>query len=157
MDMVKMDNMAPGPAALPPILQELLGYYATKMVEGEAPIRGDDFSPTALRPWLGSVALISCDGEGYRCRLMGTKLMARFGRELTGLAFDSIEASVLGDLRDRVSRCVALETPVIAQAASADERLHFIELLLPLRGQNGTIDTVLLGSYPLQLANEPSP
>jgi hypothetical protein len=152
-----MDKMAPGHAALPPILQDLLGYYTSKSAEGEAPVRGDDFSPTALRPWLGSIALISCEGGAYRCRLMGTKLMARFGRELTGLSFDSIEASVLGDLGDRVGRCVALERPVIARAASADEQLHFVELLLPLRGQDRVIDTVLLASYPVQLNDEPSP
>ena len=134
--------------ALPPALQELLAYYIGKIADGCAPTRGDAFSPNALRPWLGSVALISCQERDYFCRLMGTRLLSRFGVELTGKRFSEIDSRVLGDLPERTRRCVSLGSQVVGRAASHDGRVTFAELLLPLAGPGGEIDTILLASYP---------
>ena len=138
---------------LPPLLRDLLTYYGSKMTNGEVPSRGTDFNPATLRPWLGIVALIGCENGASRFRLMGTKLMARFGQEATGLAFDQMDVGSLGDLPDRVNRCCELTTPVLARAYSPDGRIEFVELLLPLRGPTGTIDTVLLTALPAAKAS----
>jgi hypothetical protein len=153
MDIEKVNAMAPGDTALPPILRDLLGYYEGKMADGQAPVRGEHFSPTALRPWLGSLAIIALEDGEYRCRLMGTKLLPRFGREITGLLLTDIDPTIAGDLVDLAKQCVSLVGPVIGRAASVDGRYDYVEVLLPLRGRAGNIDTVLLASFQLGSPN----
>jgi hypothetical protein len=52
-----------------------------------------------LRPWLGYLALIERGVDsGFRFRLAGTTLHARFQAELTGRNLRDVEPDVVGDL-----------------------------------------------------------
>jgi hypothetical protein len=106
---------------LPPLLGSFLDYWATRLIDGLPPVRNGDFSPAALRPWLGHLAVIERDGDsGFRFRLAGTNLHARFQAELTGRQLRDVEPDVVGDLEDRVQRAMSLKTSVITGVISAD-------------------------------------
>ncbi len=135
------------PYPLPPLLDSFLDYWATRLVDGLPPIRNGDFSPAALRPWLGYLALIERDGDsGFRFRLAGTNLHARFQAELTGRNLRDVEPDVVGDLEDRVQRAMSLQTPVITAIISADENRKFVDLILPLTNDAIQVDLVILAS-----------
>lgn len=132
---------------LPSLLGSFLDYWATRLIDGTPPIRDGDFSPAALRPWLGHLALIERDGDsGFRFRLAGTNLHARFQAELTGRNLRDVDPDVVGDLEDRVQRAMSLQTPVITGVISADGNRNFVDLILPLANEAGQIDLVILAS-----------
>lgn len=132
---------------LPPLLGSFLDYWATRLIDGMPPVRNADFSPSGLRPWLGHLALIERDGDnGFRFRLAGTNLQARFQAELTGKNFRDVDPDVAGDLGDRVQRAMSLQTPVITGVISADGNRKFVDLILPLANEAGQIDLVVLAS-----------
>lgn len=136
--------------SLPPPLDGFLTYWANRMVDGLPPIRDKDFSPGALRKWLGHLALIErhCNG-GFRFRLAGTKLQSRFGAELTNRNFAEIEAELLGDLEDRVQRAMSLPSPVVKAVWCPKKKQRYFDLILPLADVAGSIDLVILASYPV--------
>jgi hypothetical protein len=132
---------------LPPLLDSFLDYWATRLIDGMPPVRNGDFSPAALRPWLGYLALIERDGDsGFRFRLAGTNLHARFQAELTGRKLKDVEPDAIGDLEDRVQRAMSLQTPVITKIISAAGNRKFVDLILPLANEAGQIDLVILAS-----------
>lgn len=132
---------------LPPLLDSFLDYWAARLIDGTAPVRNGDFSPAALRPWLGYLALIERDGDsGFRFRLAGTNLHARFQAELTGRTLSDVEPDIVGDLEDRVQRAMSLQTPVVTGVISADGNRKFVDLILPLANEAGQIDLVILAS-----------
>lgn len=135
---------------LPPQLNSFLTYWASRMVNGMPPIRDQDFSPGALRTWLGHLALIErhCDG-GFRFRLAGTKLQNRFGAELTNRNFAEIEDELLGDLEDRVKRAMSLPSPVVKAVWCPKNAQRYFDLILPLADVAGSINLVILASYPV--------
>lgn len=136
---------------LPPPLDGFLAYWASCLVGGAPPVRNEDFSPVALRPWLGHLALIERHGpESFRFRLAGTSLQSRFNAELTGKDFDQIDEGILGDLKDRVRRAMALPSPVAKPILSPDKRRKYFDLILPLADKAGAIDLVIFASYPVK-------
>lgn len=137
---------------LPPLLESFLAYWASWMVDGMPPIRGENFSPAAMRKWLGHLALIEKDTMGgFRFRLAGTYLLGRFGSELTNKRFDDIDSQILGDLEDRVRRSMDIVTPVIKIVPTPIGRRDYFDLLLPLANTEGAIDLVVLASTPATL------
>ena len=122
------------------------------MIDGMPPIRGENFSPGAMRKWLGHLALIEKDAMGgLRFRLAGTHLLRRFGCELTNKRFNNIDAEILGDLEDRVRRSMQIVTPVVKIVSPPTSRQNYFDLLLPLANTEGAIDLVVLASTPAAL------
>lgn len=135
---------------LPPLLDSFLAYWASQMVEGAPPVRDRNFSPGAMRRWLGHLALIEKFGDSdLRFRLAGTYLQARFGAELTRKRFSEVEIEILGDLGDRVNRAMHLVTPVAKVVSMPLKRMEFYDLILPLANPDGVIDLVVFASAPV--------
>jgi hypothetical protein len=142
---------------LPPPLDGLLAHWTRCLADGAPPRRDENFSPAALRRWLGHLALIERHGKaGFRFRLAGTSLRARFDEELTGKSFDQVARETLGDLADRVHRAMMLAAPVTASVRSRDGRGEHCDLILPLTGQTGSIDLAILASYPVGDGSAPA-
>jgi hypothetical protein len=138
-----------GDLPLPPLLESFLDYWAARLIDERVPVRNGDFSPASLRPWLGYLALIERDGDrGLRFRLAGTNLHARFQAELTGRKLGDVESDIVGDLEDRVQRAMSLQSPLATEVISADGNRKFVDLILPLANEAGTIDLVILASCP---------
>jgi hypothetical protein len=137
--------------ALPPPLDGFLAYWASRLVDGNPPVRNGDFSPEALRQWLGHLALIERQESGdFRFRLAGTNLQRRFNAELTGKNFAEVEENTLGDLKDRVYRAMTLHSPVVKSLWSPDQRQEYFDLILPLANRTGAVDLVIFASYPVK-------
>jgi hypothetical protein len=104
---------------------------------------------SALRPWLGNLALIDLTGEPH-FRICGTSLHVRFGGEMTGKALDALnEAHGPVELRSCIEKARRTLRPVSAthRVSANHEPTVFHELYLPL-GTDGIVpDTVLLVSY----------
>jgi len=134
---------------LPEPMIGFLDYWVERMGSNGPPIRNADFSPNALKPWLGHLALIERGEDGdLRFRLAGTKLLKRFGQELTGKSFRDIDVVVLGDLEKVVMEAMAMAAPVVQHVVLADERQKFHDLLAPLANVDGQVNLVILVSYP---------
>jgi hypothetical protein len=132
---------------LPPAPGLFSGLLGNPPDRRDAPHPEWRFLAAALRPWLGYLALIERDGDsGFRFRLAGTNLHARFQAELTGRNFKDVEPDVVGDLEDRVQRAMSLQTPVITGIISAGGNRKFVDLILPLANEGGKIDLVILAS-----------
>lgn len=129
--------------------EALLALWHVKRGIRAIPSR-DDFSVSALRPWLGNLALVDLRGETPHFRLCGTSLHIRFGGEMT-----KREVVSLGDGLGRREFLASIEkarqTLIPAAIVQVIHCHHisiaFQELCLPL-GQDGrTADTVLFVSY----------
>jgi hypothetical protein len=68
-----------------PKLHEFVGYWRSKMKDGRLPGRAD-IDPLDLRAFLGDIFMLDVVGapRRFRYRLIGTKIVARVGRDSTG-------------------------------------------------------------------------
>ena len=113
------------------------------------PSRGD-LPVTALRPWLGNLALIDLTGTAPYFRLCGTGLHARFGGEMTNQKLDAVDPA---HGRRELLSCIEQvrqtlhPTPMIHENGADHNRTVFHELCLPLGRDEKRPDTVLFASY----------
>ncbi len=138
------------PAPLPPELQSLLALWFVR--------RGGDGVPDwralplrDLEPWFDHIARIEPFGYGdlrfFNFRLCGARLVARFGRDVSGLALNDLDAPIRNGLRATLERACGTKQPAFAEA-SAPSELPYCDLALPLC-DDGHIILLLLASYPL--------
>ena len=145
-----MEHTIARPRSLPPQLETLAGFWLS-MGQGTLLPWREDFTPRALKPWLGNLALLEpLPAAGFRFRLCGTRLMPRFGFDTTGQRVADLPAAVGLGLDDRLDRAAALQAPVIGrlQVRSNLEIVEFFDLVLPLRCRETAARLFLLGAYP---------
>lgn len=145
-----MEDTIARPRSLPPQLETLAGFWLSMGQGALLPWR-EDFTPRALKPWLGNLALLEpLPAAGFRFRLCGTRLLPRFGFDTTGQLVADLPAAVGLDLGDRLDRAAALQAPVIGrlQVRSNLETVDFFELVLPLWCRETAARLFLLGAYP---------
>lgn len=132
-------------------LRDLLALWNEKRGFRAMPSRAD-LGVTALKPWLGNLALIDVSGEGEAVfRLCGTNLHARFGGEVTRRDVTALGPEI-GE-----SFCACLEWACRSQTPteSTHERVingvpvAFSELHLPLSDDATHVHTLLFASYPV--------
>ncbi len=118
---------------------------------GAAPARAD-CGMDALRPWLGWVSLIDAapETEGYRFRwrLIGSRITAVLGRDVTGRHFDDLyEGQILADYTRLFSLSLARNAPVfLAGDVEYLDKKHvlFDSVHLPLVDKGPAPDMILL-------------
>ena len=143
---------------VPAQLATLAGFWLTLSANGLLPWR-EDFTPRALKPWLGNLALLEPVAEaGYRFRLCGSYLSQRFGSDATGKQLADLPIPLQADLRDRLGRARALQAPVLAcvRVHHGDETVEFCDLILPLSSREAPAYLLLLASYPFAQTTEVS-
>lgn len=143
---------------VPPQLETLTGFWLALCANGLLPWR-EDFSPRALKPWLGNLALLEPVGlGGFRFRLCGTYLGRRFGSDTTGKQIADLPIPLRAGLLDRLARAEALQAPILARVkvGAGDEEIEFCELILPLSGRATPARLLLLAAYPFAPATETS-
>jgi hypothetical protein len=130
-------------------LQSLLALWQEKRGDRLIPSRAD-MPVSALRPWLGNLALIDLTGAEPYFRLCGTSLHGRFGGEMTGQKVAKVE-NAFG--RRELLACIdkARRTlhpaPAAHQVSAGHNRTTFHELCLPLGHDGKNADTMLLVCY----------
>ncbi len=135
-----------------PTLARLHALWESKRVMEALPARAA-FDPSEFRPWLGRLGLLDVlpaslpDGADFRYRLIGTGMVAQFGRDLTGdlVSNQSLTADIpaaLANLRavcaNRVPRWRTDLVPCIEGTRMAGERIY-----LPLAADGETVDMIL--------------
>jgi hypothetical protein len=90
-----------------PASREIFAYWDLRRGAASAPARAD-FDPAALRPHLGDMFVVGFDGaRNNAIRVAGTRVCARFGRELKGLAFRALwhprDRRLVDDIADAVA------------------------------------------------------
>lgn len=121
-----------------PAAREVFAYWDSCRGTAIAPTRAD-FDPAALRAHLGDMFVIGFGARGAcTFRVAGTRVCARFGRELKGLAFRSLWHPRDRALVDDIADAVAFEhqASVIGAVArdTAGFQTSFELLLLPFAG-----------------------
>jgi hypothetical protein len=136
-------------APLHPTLKKLLAFWSGKCGDRAMPAR-DDLPVRELKPWLGHLAIIESAPGTFRFRLCGTDLIARFGREMTGLTLAQIAPDSQKALAAMLDLAIAKQAPVVAAITLRYEgrRTLWSELMLPLAGAPAPF---LFSSYPVQV------
>lgn len=134
-----------------PVFQKLATYWRAKRGDRDLPLRSD-VDPLELKPYLGSLNLIDCLPElaDFRYRLIGTNIVAAYGRDSTGKTVRDLYAvaepeycAFLLDVyravatRRTIARLTATLRPVHRDYRLADS------LLLPLAGPDGPVSCIL--------------
>ena len=131
-------------------LQRLLAYWGERRGPRALPARAD-IDPLDFPYILGNVVLIAVEREPlrFRIRLQGSTLVQRLGFDLTGRLLDDLSA--MPNFRDLIAvaagEVVDHRRPILrARNMIMDDRvLRYEALLLPLGGQDGTVEHVLIG------------
>ncbi|MFN4163470.1 MAG: PAS domain-containing protein [Ferrovibrio sp.] len=130
-----------------PALRALYELWQAKRGDRPAPARGD-FTVEELRPWLGHLMIIDCDGEDTRYRLYGTDLVRIFGFDLTGRRVTDC-ASQIGDKPMLEYRQIIRSgKPIYISRGSPSARDYLLmdKLALPLM-EDGKVNKILAAIY----------
>jgi hypothetical protein len=157
LDEMSDDGTSAAPHALHPRLESLLAYWFVKC-DGRRMPRRRDLPVEEWEPWHRNLALFEVMQYGslriFECRLSGSDLVGRFGREASGLSIDDLAGGVRTEVRANLERACATAAPVIVRAATG-YTIHS-ELILPLCDRGFAVTALLLGSYPLDGARSKS-
>jgi len=130
-------------------LQALRALWQEKRGTRAIPSRGD-MPVSALRPWLGHLALIDLTGAAPCFRLCGTGLHARLGGEMTSRKLDAVSVAhgrlLLRACIEEICRTLA-PAPMVHAMRGDPARTVFHDLCLPLGHDGKRADTVLFASY----------
>jgi len=152
LDAVSDGGTCATPNALHPRLESLLAYWFVKCDGRRMPSRRD-LPIEEWEPWHRNLALFEVMQYGslriFECRLSGSDLAGRFGREASGLSIDDLADEVRTDLRANLERACATVAPAIAQARNATTNAVHSDLILPLCDRGCAVTALLLGSYAL--------
>ena len=129
-------------------LSRLFDYWLSKRNGGPAPGRAD-VRPSEIKPYLPVVHLIDVydDPMRFRHRLVGTELVERTGRDVTGKWVDeSLYGSATGEVLDGLKR-VTEEVRPYRTLANLDylgnSSLLMEAVELPLVNNRGQVDVLL--------------
>jgi hypothetical protein len=133
-----------------PLLHAVREYWRSKLNGRRMPARAD-LDVLELRSFMGSMFLFDVidRGRDFRFRLIGTKLVERFGRDSTGKTFaeayeraDPITATWLRNIYQRVA---TEAVPIWSQAPLDQVGRDFVvstAIHLPLSADGSTVDMI---------------
>lgn len=128
-------------------------YWRSKALEGRLPGRPDidPLDMPELLPWL---TLVDATREGaggrlrFRCRLIGTEVVARFGRDITGLyAEEAYPEDYLAQVLETYGAIVENRRPHLSRhqiPIEGREHAEYDRLILPLAQDGDTVDMFLV-------------
>ncbi len=135
-----------------PRLRTLHDYWSAKRRGRRMPAR-PDIDPVEIPRLLPHLMLVSVSGEppGFRFRLVGTEIVARYGAELTGRALDEVDlGTALGSVRSQYEETVRDTAPTYCRHAietKGGKYQRYERLLLPLSRDGTHVDMLLGGIY----------
>ncbi|MEJ1967069.1 MAG: PAS domain-containing protein [Rhizomicrobium sp.] len=130
----------------------LLALWNEKRGTRQMPARGD-LDVSALKPWLGNLALIDVGKDGQaKFRLCGTNLHARFGGEMTRRSVSALDVHIGGELQNSIFEVCQSHAPKELRHDRVIEGTvtSFRELCLPLSDDGQSVHMLLLASYPVK-------
>ncbi len=125
-------------------------YWRSKAPEGRLPGRRDidPLDVPDLLPWL---TLVDAIWEGtrlrLRCRLIGTEVVTRFGRDITGLyAEEAYPGDYLAQALETYGAIIESRRPYLSRhriPIEGRENAEYDRLILPLAADGDTVDMFL--------------
>src|SRR5262249_11533838 len=135
-------------------LQRLYAYWGDRCAGRAMPTRAD-IDPLALRYILGNIVLLGVERDAhpatnmrFRVRLQGTEIVQRLGFDLTGRTLDDLAMPGFRALVAKAVVEVAMHgAPLLRQRNMImdDRLLRYEAILLPLGGDLGLVEHVLIG------------
>lgn len=135
-----------------PRLRRLLDYWRDRRGARRMPARAD-LDPVQFAWMLGDVSLVDVVRETpdskprFRFRLIGTRVVERFGYDMTGRWLDELpEPAYRQHVRNAYDEMVQRRLPLIERLDMLlDQRMHDYEILrLPLGRDDSRVDMILL-------------
>ncbi len=127
-----------------------LAYWRSKAPEGRLPGRRDidPLEVPDLLPWLTLIDVVwEQERLRLRCRLVGTGVAARFGRDITGLyAEEAYSDAYLGQVLESYGAIIGSRRPQLSRhriPIEGREHGEFDRLILPLAEDGDTVDMFL--------------
>jgi hypothetical protein len=128
---------------------DLHAYWRDHHVDGRPPSRAD-IDPPVDMPWIApNLMLYDVPPTGFRLRLIGSELVRRAGKDLTGQVLDPARPSIMhiGPFLACLEKIVATRAPVLFSVARSPESPYgAIVLLLPLE-KRGNVEMILGGCF----------
>jgi hypothetical protein len=135
---------------LPKNLTELHAYWNSKRRGAAIPRRGD-IDPIDLKPWLGSLLMLTVLGEGddFRYDVFGVNLVEILGYDLTRRTVRECGDLLLPQVLEEYKRLYATGQPVFVRRESPYARDHqrLEKLILPLADDQGRIAKILVALH----------
>jgi len=140
-----------------PSLKALYAYWLSKKGAAPAPPRSA-IRPEEIVPLLPDIVLLDVVGDPprFRIRLIGTGVVAAYGKDVTGEFIDEIDLDLVGgEVLAQLERAVREFRPQIYRLAytkTGDQRhLEYERMWLPLSPDGKTV-TMLLGAFAVAAA-----
>jgi hypothetical protein len=132
-----------------PRLAQLLDYWRGRCGGRAMPTRAD-IDPLDFTYILGHIVLLGVERDPlrFRVRLQGTEIVQRLGVDLTGRTVDALPMpSFRALIATAVAEVAERGVPLLRQRNMImdDRLLRYEALLLPLAGDSGAVDTVMIG------------
>jgi hypothetical protein len=130
--------------------RDLYEYWLGKNRDNRPPTRADLDPPLEIPRLLPNIYIMDMIEEGFRARVIGSEITRRAGRDNTGRMLDPVT------MQDRavpayailLRRVVETQAPLIYSAGRGSvARFAAIGLLLPLMGQDETVEMILGGLF----------
>ncbi len=125
-------------------------YWRSKTPEGRLPGRRhiDPLDVPDLLPWLTLIDVVwEQERLRLRCRLVGTGVAARFGRDITGLyAEEAYPEAYLAQALDTYGAIIGSRSPQLSRhriPIEGREHAEYDRLILPLAADGDTVDMFL--------------
>ncbi len=126
-------------------------YWRSKAPEGRLPGR-PDIDPLEMPDLLSWLTLVDVVWEGerlrLRCRLIGTQVVARFGRDITGLyAEEAYSGDYLAQALETYGAVIESRRPQLSRhQIPIEDREHaaYDRLILPLAKDGDTVDMFMV-------------
>lgn len=141
------------PKIIDPLTARMLDFWMERAAQ-EMPPRRDAFDPVDLRPWIGNLSIWDFNPAtgSYICRLYGSRLVERLGKELTSQAVEEYPYGLAPTIRGQFDLMRSLGQPVLIEVTDPvlpstvtkgkqDWRIE--KLILPLTRDGKTVNCVL--------------
>jgi hypothetical protein len=135
-------------------LRQLYAYWCERCAGRSMPAR-TEIDPLDFRYILGNIVLLGVERDPppanavrFRVRLQGTEIVQRLGFDLTGRTLDDLAMPAFrGLIANAVAEVAADGVPLLRQRNMImdDRLLRYEALVLPLSGERGLVDTVMIG------------
>ena len=137
-------------AAWSPLAKGLLAFWNEKRGIRPMPAR-HDIDPLEMKPWLSRLMLIEVidAGRDFRYRLVGTDVVTRIGRDMTGKLISQLPAlpEIVGRFLEEYRQVVRSGRPGYAVhdyfSPTIKRTIKFERLLLPLGEADGPVGMLL--------------
>ncbi len=140
------------PKIIAPLTESMLDFWMDRARQ-EMPPRRDAFDPVDLRAWIGNLSIWDYTAEtgAYVCRLYGSRLVDRLGKELTSLPVEQYPMGLAPTIRAQFELMrtlgqpvlIEISDPIMPDSLSKIGEAHIEKLILPLTRSGKDVDCVL--------------